>query len=205
MYAGFWKRFLAFIIDSFILYVPLTILLVIFILFAAINPDNPLMSIYINLFGNLLFVLATVLYWAIFEASSLQATPGKLALGIKVTDENGQRISFLRALGRNFGKIVSNVTLYIGYVMAGFTVRRQALHDKMAETFVIDKKMPVGPLPEMPKASTFQIVLAILGALSPIILCIVGIILAIVLGAALGAAGMPEAANSAANAAAAIK
>src|SRR3972149_5282617 len=69
------------------------------------------------------------LYFSIMESSSKQGTIGKMALQLKVTDINGNRISFLRATGRHFGKIISGITLCIGYIMAAFTDRKQALHD----------------------------------------------------------------------------
>jgi uncharacterized RDD family membrane protein YckC len=77
------------------------------------------------------------LYFAYSESSEWQATPGKKALNIVVTDMNGNRISFARASGRYFGKYVSGVTLFIGYIMAGFTQRKQALHDILADCLVL--------------------------------------------------------------------
>jgi len=62
-----------------------------------------------------------------------------MALGIKVTDIEGNKITFTRATGRYFGKIISNMTIYIGYIMAGFTVKKQALHDIIADCLVIKK------------------------------------------------------------------
>jgi uncharacterized RDD family membrane protein YckC len=71
------------------------------------------------------------------ESSSKQATLGKMALALKVTDLQGRRISFARATGRHFAKIISGMILLIGYIMAGFTERKQALHDMIAGTLVI--------------------------------------------------------------------
>mgnify|MGYP001020493857 FL=1 len=84
-------------------------------------------------------VLAIIgwLYYALMESSSRQATVGKIALGLRVTDLNGERITFLRATGRYFGKIISGMILYIGFIMAAFTEKRQALHDLMAECLVV--------------------------------------------------------------------
>jgi len=62
-----------------------------------------------------------------------------MAVGIKVTDLNGDRISFTRATGRYFGRIITNLTLLIGYIMAGFTDRKQALHDMIASCLVVKK------------------------------------------------------------------
>jgi uncharacterized RDD family membrane protein YckC len=79
------------------------------------------------------------LYYAFFEASEFQATPGKMALGLIVTDEEGVRIGFGRATGRYFGKILSGLILYIGFMMAGWTQKKQALHDILAKTLVVRK------------------------------------------------------------------
>lgn len=83
-----------------------------------------------------LFFCAFWIYEAVMESSSKQATLGKMALGLKVTDEQGRRISFVRATGRYFSKIISGMILCIGYIMAGFTARKQALHDMIAGTLV---------------------------------------------------------------------
>jgi len=71
------------------------------------------------------------------ESSESQATLGKRAVSIKVTDMNGNRISFGRATGRDFAKIISGLPLFIGFMMAGWTSKKQALHDMIAETLVI--------------------------------------------------------------------
>jgi uncharacterized RDD family membrane protein YckC len=76
------------------------------------------------------------LYFALQESSERQATLGKMALKIYVTDLQGRRISFGQATGRYFGKILSTLILGIGYMMAGFTAQKQALHDMMASTLV---------------------------------------------------------------------
>ena len=78
-----------------------------------------------------------ILYFAFFESSAMQATPGKKAMGIVVIDLDGKRISFWRAFIRNCGKIISGLILYIGYIMAGFTKKKQALHDMMAGCLVV--------------------------------------------------------------------
>jgi uncharacterized RDD family membrane protein YckC len=73
------------------------------------------------------------------ESSARQATLGKMAVGIKVTDEAGARISFGRAVGRYFGKFVSTIILLIGFLMVAFTEKKQGLHDKLAGTLVVKK------------------------------------------------------------------
>ena len=85
------------------------------------------------------FVL-TWLYYAFMESSKYQATLGKMVLGIIVTDADGKRISFGRAVGRNLAKIVSQIILLIGYFMVAFTKKKQGLHDIMANCLVVVKK-----------------------------------------------------------------
>ena len=80
--------------------------------------------------------LVSWIYEAALESSPYQATLGKMALGMKVTDLAGNRISFARATGRHFAKYVSGMIFFIGYIMAGFTERKQALHDMIAGTLV---------------------------------------------------------------------
>lgn len=131
VYAGFWRRFLAAIIDSIVLTAGSMILA-----FVAIGVGQ-------NAAESVLFMLINLamnwLYKALMESSSQQATLGKMAIGIKVTDINGQRIGFWRASGRFFAQVFSSLSLGIGFIMAGFTKRRQALHDKVAGTLVVKK------------------------------------------------------------------
>ena len=78
------------------------------------------------------------IYFATME-STKGATLGKMALGLIVVDERGEPIGFGRATGRHFGKLLSQLIIYIGYIMAGFTEKKQALHDMMAGCLVIKK------------------------------------------------------------------
>jgi uncharacterized RDD family membrane protein YckC len=90
-------------------------------------------------YGLIFGLIFNWIYFAGFESSHLGGTPGKWMLGIYVTDLEGRRISFGKATGRYFGKIISALILGIGYMMAGFTEKFQALHDIMAETLVWKK------------------------------------------------------------------
>jgi uncharacterized RDD family membrane protein YckC len=78
------------------------------------------------------------------ESSQYHATLGKMLLGLIVTDDQGRPITFGRATGRFFSKLISRFTLGIGYIMAGFTQRKQALHDLIANTLVVRKMLPQG-------------------------------------------------------------
>jgi uncharacterized RDD family membrane protein YckC len=85
------------------------------------------------------FVFAALFGWlykAAMESSKFQATLGKMALSLRVVDLQGNRISFVRATGRYFAKFIS-VIFFVGYIMAGFTQRKQALHDLIAKTYVL--------------------------------------------------------------------
>ncbi|ACC97734.1 RDD domain containing protein [Elusimicrobium minutum Pei191] len=143
-YAGFWKRFLAYIIDYFIVFIAsficgfmIGILLGILMAVFNINPQEAEAAL--SFAGALVGLSIWFLYFAIFESSKLQATPGKLSIGIRVTGLNGERITFLRALGRTAAKIISVIILAIGFIMAAFTQKKQALHDIIAQTLVINK------------------------------------------------------------------
>ncbi len=87
-----------------------------------------------------IFLLIRWLYFAIMESSSYQATFGKQLLDIKVTDMEGKRISFWRATIRYFAKILSGMIFYLGYLMIGFTEKKQGLHDIIAGTLVVNDR-----------------------------------------------------------------
>jgi uncharacterized RDD family membrane protein YckC/Tfp pilus assembly major pilin PilA len=136
-YAGFWRRAGAFIID----YIIVAVVLRIFALGfggPAHQGTNPRFA--------LIYLIAACLYYALFESSQMQATPGKRAVGLKVTDLQGEQISFGRALGRLFGHLVSYLTFGVGFAMAVFTERRQTLHDKMAGTLVVNREETSGDI-----------------------------------------------------------
>lgn len=120
-YAGFWERFGATFIDALILG------LLQFIL-----------SFYVDEWqGNVVNLIFGWLYYAVQESGPMQATVGKRALGIKVTNMDGGPISFGQATGRHFGKILSTLILFIGYLMMLWDDRSQTLHDRLAGTLVV--------------------------------------------------------------------
>lgn len=140
-YGGFWIRFVAAIIDGIIVQVvvmPLSFVAGGVSGFAGVMGGVPRSGLPIlgGLIGFVIGVFGTWLYEALMESSTRQATLGKMVFGMKVTDLGGNRISFGRATGRHFGKWVSALILGIGYIMAGFTERKQALHDMLAGTLV---------------------------------------------------------------------
>ena len=148
-YAGFWIRFLASLLDgiivgvvSVVIFVPVGIAIALAGAAGATSGDpgdldfieGPLMA--------LNYVVSISLQWlyeALLTSSAKQATLGKMALGLVVTDLNGNRISFGRATGRHFGKWLSAIILMIGYLMQPFTEKKQALHDILAGTLVVKR------------------------------------------------------------------
>ncbi|MBF0175259.1 MAG: RDD family protein [Magnetococcales bacterium] len=142
-YAGFWVRLAAVFYDSLILNIPTMIFGFIFGLIYYSNNPNAAAKENDSLF-NLIGILVAWIYMALMESSSKQATLGKMLLRIKVTDLSGNRLSFGRASGRYFGKTISFMILCIGFLMAGFTSKKQALHDKMAGCLVINNQETKG-------------------------------------------------------------
>ncbi len=143
-YVGFWARVGASIIDGFLTSFVAQIAggvigFAIGMSMASAGADEEEIVLVAQLFGALLGCLIDWLYRAIMESSSLQATLGKLAIGAKVVDASGNRISFGRATARHFGKIISALIFFIGFMMVGWDERKQGLHDKMAGTFVVHK------------------------------------------------------------------
>ncbi|XWK90407.1 MAG: RDD family protein [Phormidium sp.] len=138
-YASFWSRFLAALLDSIILYI-LSVLagFVVGFLFGA-SVASTGSTTGVEVLGFLVGITVSWLYYALSESSAKQATLGKQALGIVVTDLNGDRISFGKATARYFSKYLSAMILFIGYLMAAFTEKNQALHDIIAGTLVVKK------------------------------------------------------------------
>ena len=120
VYAGFWERFAAVILDGLILLIP-----------------NLLLKYSLGPYSLLVTLIVSWLYAALQESGVSQATIGKKAVGIKVTSTEGERISFAQATGRHFGKYISAIILFIGYLMMLWDERRQTLHDKMAGTLIV--------------------------------------------------------------------
>jgi uncharacterized RDD family membrane protein YckC len=126
-YAGFWSRVAALIIDDAVI----TIFgLALLIAAGSIGAGAVLIA-------NFALILVMLLYWPLMESSERQATLGKQLLGIQVTDENGARLSFVRALLRNLAKFISSLPFGLGYLLAAFTAKKQALHDMITKCLVV--------------------------------------------------------------------
>ena len=159
------KRLVAFLIDTLILSIVELLLYVIvfvatFLLYRsegapAVPADSTTLSvvplsIWLLLVGFLgiaafSFVLEFV-YYAWFESSKRQATPGKMLMRIRVVRADGTRISFLRGLGRHMVKMVGACILYLGYIMVFFTWNKRALHDLLADTVVVEDDNSIEPM-----------------------------------------------------------
>jgi uncharacterized RDD family membrane protein YckC len=130
VYAGFWRRLAAYLIDGILLGAVQSVLAVGVLMMA---PRD------LHALANLAPVSAAIswAYFALFESSPMRATVGKYAIGLYVSDKHGDPITFRRATARYFLKILSSLTLMAGWIMAAFTPRKQALHDVLAGTLVL--------------------------------------------------------------------
>jgi uncharacterized RDD family membrane protein YckC len=153
-YAGFWLRFLAYIIDNIVLGVIFGVVALLAIAAIGVdyframiqglqdgNGEFPVALVSAILIAALLSAVVSWIYHAWMESSQYQGTLGKMALGLIVTDLNDQPVTFGRATGRFFAKIITGlIPLGIGYIMAGFTEKKQALHDMIASCLVLRKR-----------------------------------------------------------------
>ena len=144
VYAGFWKRVAANVIDSFVVGIVGGIIGAIIggIIGAVFGLNGGLGGggfLAIQLVTNLVSITITAGYYAWFHSSANQATLGKMAIGIKVVRTDGEAISFARGIGRYFAFLLSSLILGIGLLMAAFTERKQGLHDMICDTLVVDK------------------------------------------------------------------
>lgn len=135
MYAGFWKRVGASLIDLIVLCAYYFLLMWVLGGLSQIQGSGG----YLGSFFPFL-VLIPILYYPFFESSRMRGTIGKRLCGIMVTDRNGNPISFWRSVIRNLSKILSTITFGIGFIMAGFTERKQALHDMIAVCCVANRQ-----------------------------------------------------------------
>lgn len=143
-YAGFWMRFVAYLIDGIIMLVPAAMIISSIVFFQAIFFYDAFLYDNLGWFWEdgiyyLLGILMNLFYFGIFHATKWQATPGKRILNLKVVDESGNRLSFGRSMLRSLATYISTIPLYIGCILAGITERKQALHDIIVKTYVVKK------------------------------------------------------------------
>lgn len=147
-FAGFWLRVAAYIIDYFVLGSVLAALMVFIglamglstaIFYDMEDQANQVVIVTLSAILGIMGLAASWLYYAVLESGSYQGTLGKMLLNLKVTDLEGEQISFSRATGRFFGKFLSSFIIYIGYIMIGLTEKKQGLHDILAGCLVVRK------------------------------------------------------------------
>ncbi|MDD3287535.1 MAG: RDD family protein [Alphaproteobacteria bacterium] len=146
-YAGFWMRFFAITLDNMILFFIVGTICLFFGIVSGIGQVVvwPIAagitewSAEYSSGSSMAFKMTLIswLYFSLMESSRWQATFGKRLFGIYVTTEEGGRISFKRATARYFSKYISAFIFFVGFIMAAFTAKRQALHDIIAETLVL--------------------------------------------------------------------
>ena len=148
-YGGFWIRFVARFIDGLILGVASYLVFIPFgLTIGGIGlslGDNPTpeqaMAVLPALFGGIaaMILLSTAIHivYEVYFLTTRGATPGKMAVGLKVIRADGGTISSGLAVGRYFAYILSGLTLYIGFIIAGFDSQKRSLHDHICSTRVI--------------------------------------------------------------------
>lgn len=143
VYAGFWKRAAASFIDSFVVGIVAGMVGMVFgLMMVAMMGSGGFdegLAVVLQIVNQLVALGLGATYFGWMHSSSMQASVGKLAVGIKVVRGDGSRISFARGFGRYFAYMLSTLTIGIGLIMAGFTERKRALHDMICDTLVVDK------------------------------------------------------------------
>jgi uncharacterized RDD family membrane protein YckC len=132
-YGGFWVRLVALTLDYAVVFILLLTALLGIGGAVAVTGMETLMG----LVAWLVLTFGPFLYWPVLESSGWQATVGKRIMGLQVTDADGGRLSFVHALLRMLAKIVSSIPFGLGFVLAAFTARKQALHDLIVRTLVV--------------------------------------------------------------------
>jgi uncharacterized RDD family membrane protein YckC len=137
-YAGFMARFAAAVVDGLIVFAIVIGLMTVFVCW--IGPDTAQANgLILRAFYDVVFIIISWIYCAMLESGPKQSTIGKRLLGMKVTDLDGKQISFARASARHFGKILSQLILFMGYVMMLFSPNGQCLHDSLSGCLVMRK------------------------------------------------------------------
>lgn len=140
IYAGFWKRWFAYIIDGIIFNMTMTVIVILgFANTISFDETDPIALVTSLSTLYLVYYIGYWLYFSLQESSTAQATIGKRLLGIKVTDMTGQQLSFMHAAGRQLSGVITVFTFTIGYLVAAFTGRKQALHDMIAGCVVVNR------------------------------------------------------------------
>lgn len=142
-FAGFWLRAVAYLIDTVLISVVFGLIASLYPSTFIKYPDAATTSLaslpQLTPIAFVITITATWFYYTVFEASIWQATPGKRVMKLYVADLSGRRLTFARAAARNLAKMISSLTFLVGYLVAGFTEKKQALHDILASCLVLRK------------------------------------------------------------------
>jgi len=146
IYAGFWLRAVAAILDCFVLFIPVSWVLTFAVIFVhvVVRTAGDTQTIVMIVLLLLMPTLTLMIYSALMESSRLQATVGKLVVGLHVSDMDGRRLTLGRSAGRTIAKCLSTLTIGIGYLLCGFTKKKQALHYIVAKCLVLRGRRPAG-------------------------------------------------------------
>jgi uncharacterized RDD family membrane protein YckC len=148
-FAGFWIRLVSHFFDGILLGIPMIIIqsIILMSVTGTFSLEVWLMEDELTIVQTVTYlsftffshIVLSIIYYAVMESSKYQGTLGKLMLGLKVTDEEGNRIGFWTAFGRLLSKTFLSGILFIGYIMVAFTKKKQGLHDLIVSTVVIKK------------------------------------------------------------------
>ena len=195
--AGFWRRLAALFIDSMVVGFAYYLVLIVCVVVLGVggsllmrggnNTEGMAAMFGMMALVYLLYPVISAAYYVGFESSAKQATLGKMAVGIKVTDIDGRRLTLGRALLRWLAVMLNYLTLYIGYLIAAFTERKQGLHDMAVGTLVVDRWAYTAH-PDWQQRG--------LGTATKVILAIAGVIYGLIFIAMMAAILIPLAAQS---------
>jgi uncharacterized RDD family membrane protein YckC/Tfp pilus assembly major pilin PilA len=182
-FAGFGARVAAFIIDRIVIAFIASILSAAVAAGFGLKAEEYAVAIGVGVFY--LSWIPGLIYYTLTEGSRAQASLGKRLIGIRVATDRGGRVGYLLAFWRNFAGFFSSLILMIGYLMAAFTGKRQALHDLLAGCVVVTKDSPIGATPQVGKGggASAGVVVAVLAVVGFIIIAIVGVLAAIAIPA----------------------
>ncbi len=135
IYAGFWKRLFAMFID-FVLLILISVIMLFFYYMFGGSYESYQSSV------SKIYFFSVWFYYAFMESSKIQGTFGKSIMKIKVTNINGDRITFMRATVRYFGRFLSSILL-IGFFAIAFTKKKQGFHDMVSGCLVVNKKISI--------------------------------------------------------------
>lgn len=147
IYAGFWRRLQAWVVDAILVVISSCVLAIVVAIVLSFTiglmiQDKTIVNNIYDKTGAAVGLFTYFAYFVGFEVSTFQATPGKILFNIKVTDMNKERIGFLRAFARTTGKFLSGFLLLLGFLICDFTPKKQTLHDIIANTLVVRDQVP---------------------------------------------------------------